>query len=217
MARRQKRRASARRTTASLARRSQEVAQALETATKALTRLGCRFALVGGLAVTARSEPRFTADVDLAVGVDEDAEAERIVAALQASGWSLRMLIEQTAAHRLGTARFELPHLPPDLRVDLLFSASGIEREIVEEASPAVLPGGPKVVTASVGHLIAMKCLSESGTRLQDRIDLKGLIAIADRRDLATARAAIRAMTERGFARRKDVQRVLERAIRANR
>ncbi len=34
------------------------------------------FALVGGLAVSARSEPRFTRDIDLAVAVDGDQQAE---------------------------------------------------------------------------------------------------------------------------------------------
>ena len=34
------------------------------------------FALIGGLAVSARSEPRFTRDADFAVSVGSDAEAE---------------------------------------------------------------------------------------------------------------------------------------------
>ena len=37
-----------------------------------------RLALVGGLAVSARAEPRFTRDVDLAVAVVSDDEAERL-------------------------------------------------------------------------------------------------------------------------------------------
>jgi hypothetical protein len=70
------------------------------------------------------------------------------------------MLIEQVAAHRLGTARFELPGLPSDLRVDL---------------------------------------------------------EVADQRDLATARAAVKVMMKRGFARKKNLERILERFIRATR
>lgn len=42
-----------------------------------LTELGARFALVGGLAVSAWGEPRYTRDVDLAVGVARDDEKER--------------------------------------------------------------------------------------------------------------------------------------------
>ncbi len=42
-----------------------------------LTESHVSFALVGGLAVSARTEPRFTRDADLAVALTSDAEAER--------------------------------------------------------------------------------------------------------------------------------------------
>ena len=38
-----------------------------------------RWALIGGLAVSARAEPRFTRDVDVCVVVPDDATAERSV------------------------------------------------------------------------------------------------------------------------------------------
>ncbi len=38
--------------------------------------LGFEWALVGGLAVSARTQPRFTADADLAVAVSDDHAAE---------------------------------------------------------------------------------------------------------------------------------------------
>ena len=41
------------------------------------------WALVGGLAVSARAEPRFTRDVDLAVAVEGDPEAESLVRELR--------------------------------------------------------------------------------------------------------------------------------------
>ena len=37
-----------------------------------LERAGCRWALLGGLAVSVRAEPRFTRDIDLAVAVESD-------------------------------------------------------------------------------------------------------------------------------------------------
>ena len=40
-----------------------------------LTRARAAFALIGGLAVSARTEPRFTRDADLAVAVESDAQA----------------------------------------------------------------------------------------------------------------------------------------------
>jgi hypothetical protein len=41
-----------------------------------LNELHVSFALVGGLAVSIRAEPRFTRDADLAVALTNDAEAE---------------------------------------------------------------------------------------------------------------------------------------------
>jgi len=41
-------------------------------------------ALVGGLAVSARTEPRFTRDLDFAIAVENDAEAESIVFGVEA-------------------------------------------------------------------------------------------------------------------------------------
>ncbi len=42
------------------------------------------FAVVGGLAVSVRTEPRFTRDADLAVALSTDAEAEALIHTLRA-------------------------------------------------------------------------------------------------------------------------------------
>ena len=42
---------------------------------KHLSELGADWAVLGGLAVAARTEPRFTRDIDLAVAVRNDEEA----------------------------------------------------------------------------------------------------------------------------------------------
>ena len=55
-----------------------------------LDRRGRSWALVGGLAVSARAEPRFTRDIDLALAVADDADAETLVHALVAHGYPLR-------------------------------------------------------------------------------------------------------------------------------
>jgi hypothetical protein len=51
-----------------------------------LRELGRRFALVGGLAVSARTEPRLTRDADLAVLVADDRDAEVLVGNLPGAG-----------------------------------------------------------------------------------------------------------------------------------
>ena len=48
-----------------------------------LTRAGVAFAMIGGLAVSVRTEPRFTRDTDLAVAVGADSEAEALIHRLQ--------------------------------------------------------------------------------------------------------------------------------------
>ena len=55
-----------------------------------LIQAGVPFAVVGGLAVSVRTEPRFTRDADLAVALATDAEAESLIHALRARHWSPR-------------------------------------------------------------------------------------------------------------------------------
>ena len=45
-----------------------------------------KFAIVGGLAVSARAEPPMTRDADLAIAVETDAEAEGIVLSMRLRG-----------------------------------------------------------------------------------------------------------------------------------
>jgi hypothetical protein len=52
--------------------------RALAAAVSDFAAEGKRLALVGGLAVSVRAEVRFTRDVDLAVGVVDDGEAESV-------------------------------------------------------------------------------------------------------------------------------------------
>ncbi len=58
--------------------------------------------------------------------------------------------------------------LPPDawesgVVVDLLFASSGIEGEVADAAEPLVVLKDTVAPVATVGHLIALKPLSESG------------------------------------------------------
>ena len=67
----------------------------LKQATADLDAIGARWAIIGGLAVAFRAEPRFTKDVDLAVAVADDREAEDLVNRLQVRGYALSAVIEQ--------------------------------------------------------------------------------------------------------------------------
>jgi predicted nucleotidyltransferase len=82
------------------------------------------FAVVGGLAVSARTEPRFTRDVDVAVTVANDDDAEALIRDLRASGYRVVATVEHETRRRLSTARLSSPE---KVTVDLLFASCGIE------------------------------------------------------------------------------------------
>ncbi|OLC82383.1 MAG: hypothetical protein AUH72_06885 [Acidobacteria bacterium 13_1_40CM_4_65_8] len=73
-----------------------------------LTEIRTSFALVGGLAVSARTEPRFTRDADLAVALASDAEAEALIHSLRARDYGIEAVVEQEAVGRLATVRLDL-------------------------------------------------------------------------------------------------------------
>jgi hypothetical protein len=73
----------------------QSVDAVLRQAAVDLDAIGARWAVIGGLAVAFRSEPQFTKDVDVAVAVADDREAEDIVNRLQVRGYALASLVEQ--------------------------------------------------------------------------------------------------------------------------
>jgi predicted nucleotidyltransferase len=136
-------------------------------------------ALVGGLAVSARTEPRFTRDVDLAVAVSSDRDAEALVQFLRSRQYRIEALVEHEVAARLATVRL-LPPGDPSLFVDLLFASSGIEPEIVAAADRLDVIEGLSVRIATIPHLIATKVLSrDDNRRPQDRVDLVALIRVA--------------------------------------
>ena len=181
---------------------------AIRRAVAGLARAGARGAVIGGHAVSARTEFRFTRDIDFALAVADDREAERIVGSFLQSGYSLLAMLEQTATGRLATARLLPDGEPPNGAVlDLLFASCGIEPEVVAAATPTRLIRGFTAPVAQIGHLIALKLLSrDDDTRPQDTVDLRALIVEATPADLELARGALDLITERGFNRDKDLQ-----------
>lgn len=173
--------------------------------------MGVRYAVVGGHAVSARTEPRFTRDLDLAVAVADDEEAERIVSDLAARGYRIVAIIEQEATGRLATVRLEHGS-SRGLVVDLLFATSGIEPELVAAASPLRLLMKTLVPVASVGHLLALKTLSvDDQRRPQDRIDVAALLRVATPADIRVAEQALALITERGCNRDRDLRAMFAR------
>jgi predicted nucleotidyltransferase len=178
-----------------------------------LDAIGARWAIIGGLAVSFRTEPRFTKDVDFAVAVASDQEAEALVNRLQVRGYALSAVVEQEYVSRLATARLVRPvQGGSSAFLDLLFASSGIEPETVTQADRVEVLPGMLMPVASIAHLIALKVLAG---RAQDLTDLQQLIAVASAKDVEEARAAVRLIEQRGFSRELDLSADLDEVIRA--
>ncbi len=173
-----------------------------------------RWALVGGLAVSVRTEPRFTRDLDLAMAVSDDREAEAFIHRLRNAGFRVLAIVEQEAAHRLATARLAVPEDEPQgLMLDLLFASSGIEQEVCANAELMQVFPGLVVPVARLHHLIVLKTLArDDRTRPQDAGDLRQLIAAAAPTELDAARDAARLIEQRGFNRSRDLVEAVSRA-----
>ena len=171
----------------------------------ALDRQGWPWALVGGLAVSARAEPRLTRDADLAVSVVDDAEAEAVVHDLVTDGYHALATVDHDPTGRLATVR--LARGPGDsVVVDLLFASSGIEPEIADGADVIEVVPGLSVPVARAGHLIAMKLLArDDRARPADADDLERLADVADADDWRDAEIAVGLIHERGYDRGRDL------------
>jgi hypothetical protein len=171
-----------------------------------LTEVRVSFALVGGLAVSARTEPRFTRDADLAVALASDAEAEALIHALGGRGYGVGAVVEQEAVGRLATARLVRSSDRDAPVIDLLFASSGIEPEVVAEAEPIELLSDLTIGVARTGHLIALKILSRDDVaRPQDVADLRALLRVASSSELTRARSALAMIAARGYHRGRDL------------
>lgn len=183
----------------------------LEAATRQiLERLGAHgvpMAVVGGLAVSARTEPRFTRDADVCVAVEGDAQAESLIRGLRQDGYEVGTLVEQESTGRIATVRLDAPSLDHDgVVVDLLFASSGVEAEITQTAENMQLFEGLQAPVATVGALIALKLLArDDTTRPQDTVDLVALREVAVSSDLDEARRLCQLIEARGYARGRDL------------
>lgn len=183
------------------------VERSLIDAVGALRGVGARSALVGGLAVSARAEPRLTRDADFAVAVGSDEDAERVVRALIAEGYALLAAVEQEAVGRLATVRLTRATDEHSTVTDLLFASSGIEPEIVDAADDIEILPGVVVPVATIGHLIATKLLArDDRSRPTDADDLRALASRAVDVDWREAEIAVALITARGFARGRDLE-----------
>ncbi|MFO0550744.1 MAG: nucleotidyl transferase AbiEii/AbiGii toxin family protein [Polyangiaceae bacterium] len=184
-----------------------------------LDELGVPWALVGGLAVSARAEPRTTRDVDVAMDVSGDEEAEAIIGALHAKGYKTVALVEQRAVKRLGTMRLRppSPHRVAPV-VDLLFYSSSIEAECTRDAEVLEVLPNVSVPVARAPHLVAMKILArDDRTRPQDLDDILALLDVCTDKDIERTRELLLLIEQRGAHRNRALGAAFEEILAARR
>lgn len=100
-----------------------------------------KYCLVGGLAVSFRTIERATRDIDFAISVASDLEAENLIRSLQQIGFAPVELLQRRDSNAISTVRLLSPQFQ-GIYLDLLFAASGIEGEVVQTATTIeLLPG----------------------------------------------------------------------------
>ena len=142
----------------------------LADAVAVLEARGMQCALIGGLAVSLRGQPRMTVDVDLVVLATVE-EALRLVHELDSTCFEpLFPGVEEVV-----TKSFILPlrHRSTGIRVDLAIGMSGFEQRAVHRATPVTI-GGTRIPVVSIEDLLVMKALAG---RPQDDQDIRGLVA----------------------------------------
>jgi hypothetical protein len=167
-----------------------------------LSQLERHFAVVGGLACSARGEVRFTRDIDLAVAVRDDNDAEHLLFHLQQEGYVVVATVEHEARQRLATARLKAPS---GVICDLIFATCGIEPEIVESAEDLELFEQLHLSTAQPEALIAMKVLSATPSRSRDLEDIRAIRRATPQLNEALVCTLLQTISSRGYDRGQDL------------
>jgi Nucleotidyltransferase of unknown function (DUF6036) len=126
-------------------------------------------ALIGGLAVSLRGQPRATVDVDMVIAVDVARTLELVVSL---SGSNFQPLFADVAEVVERSFILPLRHRSTQVKVDLSIGLSGFERNAVERAQRCDV-ADTVVPVATAEDLIIMKALAG---RPRDEQDLQGLV-----------------------------------------
>jgi hypothetical protein len=130
------------------------------------------FAVIGGIAVSVRGEPRFTADIDAVIGIDID-RALALLAGLERS--SFAPLFAEAADVVKKSFILPLRHRQTRIKVDLAVGLTGFERKLIVRAQ-SVDFGAVRVPVATSEDLLIMKVLAGRPRDLEDarRIAMRG-------------------------------------------
>jgi len=114
------------------------------------------FAVIGGVAVSVRGEPRFTADVDAVVGCDVNGALDLLRDLETTAFQPLFADVEEVVRSAL---ILPLRHRATRTALDLALGMTGFEKQVIARAEPVAL-GGVTVPVATAEDLILMKLLA---------------------------------------------------------
>lgn len=133
-----------------------------------LTAHDVAYAVIGGIAVAIRGEPRFTADIDVVVGIDRDAALELVAGLRHTAFEPLFPGVEDVVLHA-----FLLPlrHRDTLVTVDVAVGATGFEQQVIRRARHDSI-GGLSIPVATAEDLLLLKTLA---ARPRDVEDARGI------------------------------------------
>lgn len=149
--------------------------EALQKAVAALDRLGIPYALIGGLAISARGAVRATQDVDLLVAVSVQG-APSLEQSLKNSGFQATYFRGAGDDPIAGVLRLAIPTAGAEVKCDILFASRAWQTHAVSNAT-AVDLGSFIVRVAQPADLFLLK-LYAGGP--QDLIDAAELLKLQD-------------------------------------
>lgn len=154
----------------------------------ALDAAGISYMVIGGQAVLLHGEPRLTRDIDVTLGADPS-QLDALLGVAAAVG--LTPLVDPAS---FVAETFVLPceDAESGIRVDMVFSNAGYEREAIARAVTAAV-GGADVRFASVEDLVILKLIA---ARPRDIEDARGVLDRHPDADLALVRRWLRVFDE---------------------
>jgi predicted nucleotidyltransferase len=168
---------------------------------------GIQWCLVGGLGASVYAEPRTTKDIDVVVAIESEEDAERLNAFLSSRGYSSPSVLFHTGpTRRMGSRVMLSSSRGSEIPLDILSNSCGIEHHIVKQAIKLEVLPAVWLPVAALGHLIAMKILSHHDiSRLQDKVDLMGLLRKAGPKDIDLAKSALIQIAQAGYATNRNL------------
>ena len=156
----------------------------------ALARLRARWYVFGAQAVVLWGRPRLTADIDVTVRMDPE-EPERLVEALAAAGFSLRIGAPPDFVRLTRVLPFV--HDASGLPLDIVLAGPGLEELFLSRAVPVTI-GNTEIPVISPEDLVATKVLAGRPKDIEDvRSVLRERLSTLD---LDSVRSTLRLLEE---------------------